>query len=41
MGEEGLNNSSAKWIEKNSVIAMCRVTAGKSAIIRLNSFFTR
>lgn len=34
--EEGLNNSSAKWISKNSVIvAMYGATAGKSAIAKI------
>ena len=34
--EEGLNNSSAKWIEKNAVVvAMYGATAGKSAISKI------
>ena len=34
--EDGLNNSAAKWIEKNSVIvAMYGATAGKSAIAKI------
>ena len=34
--EEGLNNSSAKWIEENSVIvAMYGATAGKTAIAKI------
>ena len=34
--EEGLSNSSAKWISKNSVIvAMYGATAGKSAIAKI------
>ena len=34
--EEGLNNSSAKWIEENSVIvAMYGATAGKAAIAKI------
>ena len=34
--EEGLNNSSAKWIESNAVVvAMYGATAGKSAIIKI------
>ena len=34
--EEGLNNSSAKWIEENSVIiAMYGATAGKTAITKI------
>ena len=34
--EEGLNNSSAKWIEPNAVVvAMYGATAGKSAIIKI------
>lgn len=34
--ENGLNSSSAKWIEKNSIaVAMYGATAGKSAIIEI------
>lgn len=34
--EEGFNNSSAKWIEKNAVVvAMYGATAGKSAISKI------
>ena len=33
---EGLNNSSAKWIDKNSItVAMYGATAGKSAIVKI------
>ena len=36
ISEEGLNNSSAKWIEENSVIvAMYGATAGKTAITKI------
>ena len=36
ISEEGLNNSSAKWIEENSVIvAMYGATAGKTAIAKI------